>query len=338
MGDASSLTGPGADPTPLPAAVARQALEWLLKVQAGEASEADWQRWRAAHPDHERAGQRIDAVNRRLQPLRSGSESELARATLATPPCARRRQGLKLAALLLTSGAAGWTAHVRQDDWRPWLADLRSGPGERLRRTLDDGTRLVLDADSALDLDDFPRRRRAILRAGQILIETAADERHRPLRLATRDGEMEAPAARFMVLQQTMGSRVDVFDGQVRLLPRHGAAGDRILQAGQRCLMTADGFGPIESTSADAGAWQEGLLVANRMPLAAFVEALARYSAVPIQCAPEVAALGISGTYPLADIDQILRTIARVLPIRIDRLARRWRADGILISASPPAA
>lgn len=327
---ASAAAAPApTEPPRLPAAVARQALDWLLKIQTGEASEADWRRWRAAHPDHERAGQRIDAVNRRFQPLRTDASSRLAHATLAAPARARRRQGLKVAALLLASGATGWLVQARQADWRPWLADLRSGPGERRHLTLADGSRLVLDVASAVDLDD----RRAVLLTGQVLFETTAADPGEPFRLATRDGQLEAQASRFMVLQQAAGSRVDVFEGQVRLLPRQAAAGDRLLAAGQRCLMTADGFGPVESTSVDAAAWQEGLLVASAMPLSAFVETLARYSASPIRCAPEVAGLGISGTYPLADVDQILRAVARVLPVRIERLARRWRADEIVIAA-----
>ena len=83
--DAHPLASADADPPALPATVARQALDWLLKVQAGEASEADWQRWRAAHPDHERAWQRIEAVNRRFQPLRTDNATDLAHATLAAP-------------------------------------------------------------------------------------------------------------------------------------------------------------------------------------------------------------------------------------------------------------
>lgn len=331
--DAQSPGSAATEAPRLPAAVARQALDWLLKMQTGEASEADWRRWRAAHPDHERAGQRIDAVDRRLAPLRTAGSTDLVHATLAAPGRVRRRRGLKVAGLLLATGAAGWLAHARQTEWRPWVADLHSGPGERLRRTLDDGSRLVLDVASALDLDYRGDRRRVVLLTGQALFETMAGSRTGLFRLTTRDGELEAPAARFMVLQQAAGSRVDVFDGQVRLQPRLAAAGDRVLTAGQRCLMTPDGFGPIESTSADVAAWQEGLLVASAMPLSAFVETLARYSASPIRCAPEVAGLGISGTYPLADVDQILRTVARVLPVRIDRVARRWRADEIVITA-----
>ena len=326
---------------PLPASVAREALAWLLKVQTGEASEADWQRWRSAHPDHERAGQRIDAVNRRLDPLRATETAELSQAThaaLATPARARRRQSLKLAAWLLSSGAAGWLAHQQQAVWRPWLADLRSGPGERLRRTLDDGSRLVLDADSALDIGDLDTRRRAVLLAGQALFETATNHRGLPFRLVTRDGEIEAAGARFMVQQREQGSRIDVLDGQVQLFPRRGKGSGRNLVAGQRCLMTADGVGPVERSPAEVAAWQDGLLVARQMSLADFVEALARYSPAPIRCAPEVAGLTISGTYPLADVDQILRTLARVLPVRIDRLPRRWRSDVILVTAKPPSA
>ena len=53
-------------------AVAAQAVQWLVELQDGTPSrqrQDDWQRWRAADPEHERAWQRIESVNRGLRGL-----------------------------------------------------------------------------------------------------------------------------------------------------------------------------------------------------------------------------------------------------------------------------
>lgn len=47
---------------PISERVAQEAVCWLVELQddADEQLRRDWQRWRAADPEHERAWQRID--------------------------------------------------------------------------------------------------------------------------------------------------------------------------------------------------------------------------------------------------------------------------------------
>jgi transmembrane sensor len=73
-----------------------------------------------------------------------------------------------------------------------------------------------------------------------------------------------------------------------------------------------------------AGAWSEGMLVASDMPLGEFLGELARYRAGRISCAPEVAHLRVSGTYPLGDTERILGALQRALPIRVRFFTRYW--------------
>lgn len=88
-------------------AAVEQAIGWMVKLQSGTARPADvetWQRWRAKHPDHERAWARLEAVGRRVQSL----PSALAHATLECsaeyPRGIKRRTVLKSIALLLATG------------------------------------------------------------------------------------------------------------------------------------------------------------------------------------------------------------------------------------------
>ncbi|WP_235489528.1 FecR/PupR family sigma factor regulator [Achromobacter sp. DMS1] len=74
--------------------VAERALEWLLELQGEpvppETMQA-WRRWRAAHPDHERAWRRIESVRGSLQPLASPLSAAAAQAALA-PSASRNRR------------------------------------------------------------------------------------------------------------------------------------------------------------------------------------------------------------------------------------------------------
>ncbi|MFU2067877.1 DUF4880 domain-containing protein, partial [Bordetella hinzii] len=53
----------------IPKTVLAQGLQWLVLMWSGEASEAEQaalRRWRGAHPDHERAWQRLQHMDTRL--------------------------------------------------------------------------------------------------------------------------------------------------------------------------------------------------------------------------------------------------------------------------------
>src|SRR5688500_2321644 len=89
---------------PIPAEVRRQAVQWRLELQSDHVTEdlhQRWQQWRAAHPDHERAWQRIESS---LDTLR-GQPSRLAHAVLAAPSAASRRQVIKALGLVLFAGS-----------------------------------------------------------------------------------------------------------------------------------------------------------------------------------------------------------------------------------------
>ncbi len=63
---------PMAGGQPISEATADQAAQWLTLLMSGEASHEErqrWQQWRAAHPDHERAWQHIEAITGRLKQM-----------------------------------------------------------------------------------------------------------------------------------------------------------------------------------------------------------------------------------------------------------------------------
>jgi transmembrane sensor len=64
------------------------------------------------------------------------------------------------------------------------------------------------------------------------------------------------------------------------------------------------------------------------MLLSEFTAELSRYRPGLLRCAPEVADLKVSGTYQLADTEQILQLLARSLPLRIDYRTRYWVSIG----------
>ncbi|MGC9744059.1 FecR domain-containing protein [Pseudomonas sp. P1B16] len=305
---------------PVASAIIEQASHWLMLQWGGELDKEQQRRfaeWRTADPEHDRAWQRLE----HLQNTLSGVPTDTALAVLRELPDARRRQTLKLLGALLLAGGSSYLAQS-QLPWREATADLRSGTGERLQRTLADGSRLSLNSGSAVDILFSASERRIRLLAGELLLDSGHDPAQRPLIVDTAAGEIQALGTRFCVYQRDDRSQVDLFEGALELRPRQARA--TRLQAGQGCWFTATRFGDIAPANLNAIAWHDGRLIAERMPLGQFVAELARHRRGMLRCDPTIAGLPLTGVFPLVDTDRVLTALEQSLPVKVHRLTSLW--------------
>lgn len=315
----------------IPQHVALRAVEWWMELQSGKDTRSQQlalARWRAEHPDHERAWQHLCNVSGRFRSLADATDdahgAAAARAALTQAGSSRRRAGAKALAILLFTGSASWLAG-EQLPWRVWSADARTASGERRALTLADGTRVTLNTDSAIDIRFNGGERRVRLVQGEIMVATGhPNGETRPFVVETAQGTLQPLGTRFAVRQLGATSRLDVFEGAVRIAPFDAPALAPILHAGQRARFTRTDVSAPEPLDDNAAAWTEGLLVASGMRLGDFIDELARYRSGHLGCDPAVAGLRLSGTFPLADIDRVLDTVARTLPVEIVFITRYW--------------
>ncbi len=301
-------------------AILDEAAEWLVVMNAGAVSAEDrqaWMAWRARSATHEQAWQRAE----RLMGAFGGIPAALAMPALDRPR-SRRAALAKLAALLAVAPAA-WSAW-RWSDTEGWTADIRSATGERREIRLDDGTRLTLDTASAIDVRYDAGQRIVLLRAGEIYIETAGDPR--PFEVHTRDGKLRALGTRFSARLQDGGTRLAVQEGAVRVATEHDTL---VLNAGQQTAFSARGIDAAAPSDPAAIGWTRGMLLADGMPLGALVAELARYRKGVTRCDPAVAALRVSGAFPLSDTDRSLAMLAATYPVTVaSRLGGYWITVG----------
>lgn len=323
---------------PVPSAVAQQAVDWWLALMAADASEAQrqaWQAWCAADPLHARAWERIQQVNEQLSELVAPQQAGLARATLAPMRSAARRRALQAVALLVFGGGAAWQLE-QSAPWQRLRADARTPRGERRRMLLQDGTQLVLNGGSTLHIDYSARQRRLRLLEGEMLVTTAADAR--ALVVETAAGEAQALGTRFVVRAGDDGStRVGVFEGAVRLRPRQSPGQAQVLQAGEQAVYDALRISAATSVNEDSTAWIDGILIARGMPLAEMLQALQPYSMAALVCAPEVAGLAMSGSYPLDDMARVLVTLGSLPELQVRRVTRWWGREEVRLEAASAA-
>ncbi len=323
MADARMNSNP-ALPGPLDPAVVRRAAEWMARLWSGEASDQDraaCERWRAQHPDHERAWNRLQSFEDKLHVL----PREAARHALREPVRTGRRRALQL--LGLTAAVGGIAAALRGTEaWQLAASDHSTRTGEIREIALPDGTRVVLGTATAIDLRFDAHERRLVLRAGEILVTTAPDPAaaHRPFRVHSRQGSVEALGTRFIVRQEAEASRVAVFEGAVAVRPARAPEAMVRVGAGQGTVFFADRAQAPDAVADSAAAWTRGVLVAEDMRVADFVAELARYRPGVLRCDPEVAELRVTGVFSLRDTDRALENLALALPVSAAYRTRYW--------------
>lgn len=297
--------------TPFSPQVAQQAVHWLLESQDESFDQQQaLEHWLHADSEHQRAWAHIQQVNGRLR----GVASPVVHATLQAPPSPARRRALK--ALLLVGVASATGLGLQQHNPLPALmADYRSPVGQRRRLALDDGSQLHLNTRSAADVRFDGQQRLVRLKEGELLLEAANDPR--PLRLQTAQGELQVQSGRVNVRQFDGFSLVSVFSGSAQVAGRS-------LLAGHQARFATGSWQAIAPLDPNRAAWVDGMLVVAQMRLGDFIAELSRYRLGQLGCSEQVADLRISGSYPLADSEQILAMLEVALPVKVRRFTRYW--------------
>ncbi len=308
----------------IPERIARQATEWFVRLHADDADSETrrrWSVWLAADPEHARAWDHLQQCVGEV----AGLSAPLARAALVRPAGGGRRRFLKSAAMLTaTAGAAYWA--MRTEPWQPLLADASTGVGQQRRLALPDGSQVLLNTDSAIDIVMGSQRRIRLAR-GELLLDATRQEGASaalPFVVQTRHGEVETLGARLAVRLESARSLAYALTGPLQLTPALAPGYRRELATGQAAAFTALSVDAAEPIADSALSWSDGVLAVHDMRLDLFLAELSRYRSGFIRCDPRIAHLRVSGVYPLDDTGKVLETLALTLPVRLGSVTRYW--------------
>jgi len=265
------------------------ALDWQVLLHSGHASASDragYQRWCQLSLAHAEAAREAEAL---WQDLGHTPTAQVFQAAPARRSKWHWASGIAASLVLLLAGYSGW------QNVPVWLADYHTGVGEQQRVTLADGTRVVLNSGSALNVAFSTSERRVTLQAGEALFETADDPR--PFVVETAGEAVQGSAATFSVRR----------DGHVVLAKGEAWVGAQHL-----------------AIAADAGAqtaWQRGKLIFNGKPLRQVLAELERYQHGRIVLSDnKLAALEVSGVFDLNDPQALLRTLEQRYGLKVTYL------------------
>lgn len=313
-------------------ALLHEAADWAMTLQYDTPSEAQrqaFEAWRRQNPAHDVAWQRAQVVFHTFEQVPDAVRGKAVK-TLERGYKQRcnRREALKLLSLFgfaLPGGYLTW----RQLPWQSWTADVATATGERKTLVLPDGSRLMLNTGSAVNIAFGETERRIRLVAGEILITTQSDPApaSRPFLVDTPYGVVRALGTRFSVRQLAQGKcRVAVFEHAVEIRPL--ARASYTLRAGEQADFNTMGVADTAPVEATAVLWARGTLLARDMRLADVVHELARHRHGVLRCDPAVADLRVSGALSLTDTDASLTLLADSLPVHVSRATAYWVTVG----------
>jgi len=304
--------------------VLRDAQQWFVLLRDGDASAEDRQRfaaWLAADATHRQAWDEVEHLWKRMDavvPALRLDALSLRELSAPRPVSVTRRTWMKqaAAAALVLGGGGAWIAASTD-----LFADHRTAVGERRSIPLADGSRVDLDADSALSVAFSDTQRRITLDRGRAYFQVARDAA-RPFIVTAGAGDVRALGTAFDVKRGSDSVRVAVSEHAVAVT----VAGDSLrLTEGSVVDYSARGLGAVAPADiASLLSWRQDRLFFQDAPLGEVVADLDRYRRGRIVILDDsVAKLPVTGFFHAAQADAALQTIAATLPVRLTRLTGR---------------
>jgi len=307
-----------------------EAASWLLRL--GEAPDdarlrdelAAWRGQSALHAEvWDRTCQAYDLLGK-APPAHEEHWKRYATARAPSPTAARavrRRRPLRAAAAVVAL-AACLALFILPGLLVRWNADVATATAELRVIVLDDGSRVHMAPQSAIDIAFTDRERRLRLLSGQAYFEVQRDAA-RPFTVKAGDVLTTVLGTRFDVRLEEAGVSVAVREGRVRVADVRSPAAAHDLQAGDMLRLGASGSATLGAvTPADVGDWSEGRLVARHRPVAEIVDRLRSYYGGMVVLADEAfARLEVSGVYDPADPVATLDNLARLHGSTVRRLS-----------------
>lgn len=304
-----------------------QATRWIVLLRSGHASEAErqaFQAWRARDPRHEALCLRLERTLGVFQvPIAQGIDGNLLQRTLDAPSSRRKllQRALVGAGVMVGGGLLLGTGVPSLEGLS---ADIATGIGQRQTVQLDDGSELLLNAQSATDVKFDEQRRLLRWRGGEGLLRVVGERR--PFIVQTDAGDVFTATAQVLLRERGAQCRVGALGAPVQIVTR---GGDRLqLQAGQEVSFDRYRFGDVQAVRSGDSAWVNGLLEVRDSPLSEVIEALRPYRHGVLRLDPAVAGLRVSGLFRLDQSDVVLEALSRTLPIRVGRRSEYWVTVG----------
>ena len=302
-----------------------EAERWFAKLRSERCTATERQAFEAwvADGTHAAAYAQTQQLWAGMEALADDAELEQWRQQarrLDAPAPRRRLAWLSAAAAVLVLGcAAGWY-YAMQPSFVARYATVR---GEQRSVDLVDGSRLMLNTDTVLEVRYDRRGRTLRLEKGEASFEVA-HEAGRPFVVQVGATAITDLGTRFIVRSDGPQTVVSVVEGAVAVAREGRATAE--LRVGDQLAMNGGDWQQRRADPATVGAWTQGKLVFRATPLAEAVAQANRYGPGRLVIADaSLDAYTLSGEFRIGSTDALVRALQSAFPIQAEVVGEETR-------------
>lgn len=327
--------------------LSEMAARWYLRMREHAHNQRstehhEFEQWLADDPSHAaeydsfaRAMRQLDSAEN-LSTLADAAEQQ----TFLANEARRKAKQQRLARLMVVCFicVAGFFSHQQYQVWQaaPVMQLAAQNPvGQIVTKTLDDGTKVTLSAKSDMEVTYYRHERHVLLKEGEAIFEVTKDP-ERPFVVETDTAKVTVLGTRFAVNRLEQVVRVSVDHGRVKVEPKLESAAaktenpldvSREIINGQVVEVYPNhAMVLVNRPASDAFAFLNGRLVFDRADTSEIAYTVSRYRLKPVQSQGKQVR-NISADINIQDIDQFLRGLPNIAPVRLQETAQYTLLD-----------
>jgi len=308
------------------------AADWFARMQRADCPAQDrnaCRRWRDGDPANEAAYRQMERIFRQTGQLRADPDRQ---AFMQGVMARSARRGRRRRALRWTAGLCTVTAMLVAVGlgWRAWdpaqpERSYASAVGQQRTFTLEDGSRVMLDTDSAVRVRYSRKQRNLVLERGQAQF-TVAKAVDRPFRVVAGDAAVRAVGTQFQVRRHPDDAvQVSLLEGVVEVSGSKPSdarpAPLVILSVGEQLNLTRGGHWVRQALDRQVvEGWTRGELVFRQAQLADLVAEMNRYTTTKMKIGdPGLDDIRLSGVFYGSDQDSLVAALEQLWHLRVER-------------------
>lgn len=208
-----------------------------------------------------------------------------------------------------------------------WEADYATAAGVQQKVFLPDGSRAVLNTDTAIAIDFEGNKRSVRLLKGELYLDVVHDA-SRPFDVAAAFSEVEVKGTAFSVRRDEEEDAIALQRGHVEVRRLADVRDRADLQPGQGITATASAISTVHQIDGTAEfAWLDGQIAFKDQPFKTVLHDLSRYYGHSIiRAAHGFDDVRVNGRYRLDDPERAIRSLATTVGATVTRMP-----GGILI-------
>ena len=330
-------------------AIRREATSWIAKLDSSELDDKEQQalnEWVARSPQHKATLVRLSKVWDRMSD--AGEKLRDESPYVAREPHNTQKVGFyvthnvyKVAATFVLFLLIPMFMYFSGQDFKGGNANVyTTAIGEQQTISLRDGSEIVLNTDSQVNVDFSGNERLLRLVKGEAIFDVAPNK-SRPFTVQTASGDVQALGTSFSVRVEQNVVNVVVSHGTVRVRVNEAAdqqssaeqgienVAEVIVTKGDKVVFDKQRVESVIRQTDDeldrSLYWRKGFLAFDDEPLSEVVKEVARYTNLDIEIGDdELKNLRVGGYYPIDNLETVFTSLEFNLGLKVQKIGDRY--------------